>query len=118
MIGARLHLSRRTVEWHLRKVFGKLEIASRRELATAPRGVTGAQEKVDVSPGAASATPLTDGLSPAGGTRRLVGQRGPEALRGRQKEAIRAARSKSAELSDHVAVASIACSISFTKRAA
>ena len=34
-IGARLFLSPRTVEWHLRKVFGKLEIRSRRELAGA-----------------------------------------------------------------------------------
>ncbi|MDG6108603.1 AAA family ATPase [Dactylosporangium aurantiacum] len=36
-IGATLFLSPRTVEWHLRKVFGKLGIASRRELAAALR---------------------------------------------------------------------------------
>jgi DNA-binding CsgD family transcriptional regulator len=35
-IGAELFLSPRTVEWHLKKVFGKLGISSRRELRDVP----------------------------------------------------------------------------------
>ena len=41
-IGARLFISPRTVEYHLRKVYGKFDIASRNELAGALGGEAGA----------------------------------------------------------------------------
>ena len=40
-IGAELYISARTVEWHLRKVYSKLGISSRRELADAEALVAG-----------------------------------------------------------------------------
>ena len=35
-IGAQLFLSSRTIEWHMRKVFAKLGVSSRKELGAQP----------------------------------------------------------------------------------
>ena len=65
-IGARLFLSPRTVEWHLRKVFAKLGIRSRQELSR-----RAAELRLRAAPGLNTRAPTRDstGATPPRSTR-------------------------------------------------
>jgi DNA-binding CsgD family transcriptional regulator len=65
-IGAALYVSPRTVEWHLRKVFIKLGLSTRRELRGTP-GAVGGEESGPTAPAA----------DPAAGDRRPGGRTTP-----------------------------------------